>query len=200
MRRPRQTPLVTRPSNEPSSLPSRGPGDAGQLGLLLDAAKDMLGEEIRRTDRLETRSRHMITACGALFAVAMATTAGILNALLNAENGDLAGWVVPVVGGTAIVSLLGLLVAIGFTWQVQRLRGTNALPADTIDAYITWAEKGHVAVAKNLITSYADALRTRRTKNDDRAHGLKWATWACAFSAAASVSQLGAAIVALLLR
>src|SRR4051794_32060816 len=95
-------------SNQPSNLPAGNPaaGDT-QLGVLLDAAQDMLAEEIRRTDRLESRARHMSTTIGALFAVGMATTAAVLNALLPSDTSKgtgLADWVIPTVGGLALTS------------------------------------------------------------------------------------------------
>jgi hypothetical protein len=188
---------VTSPSNNPSDIPSTTPEAGGtQLGLLLDAAKDMLAEEIRRTDRLETRSRHLITACGALFAVVIAATVGLLSALLDAKNGEIDGWVIPTLGGFTIASVVSLGAAFAWTQTVQKLRETNALDPKTIDDYIVWAEKGHVAVAKNLITTYASLLRSRRGENDERAQDLKRAADACRVAAAASVCLLAAVIVA----
>jgi hypothetical protein len=191
---------VASTSNQPSNIPAGTPDDGGQLGLLLDAAKDMLGEEIRRSDRLETRARHMSTACGALFAVVMATTAGILNALLNAQNGNLDDWVIPVLGGAALASIVALGFALAWTLRVQTLRETAVLDPETFDDYIEFAEQGNVAVAKNLIGGYAQFLRSRREKNDERARDLKLTTWACGVSAVASLGQLFALFVALLSR
>ena len=85
----------------------------------------MLGEEVRRTERLETKSRHMFSATGALFAVVMAVTAGVLNALL--DQSAVEGWVYPVLGGAALVSTLALGMALAWTLQVQTLHTTDAL-------------------------------------------------------------------------
>jgi hypothetical protein len=134
----------------------------------------MLAEEIRRTDRLEARARQMSTAAGALFAVVMATTAGVLNALV--KKGQPLDEVVYWVGGFAILSNVSLFAAVAWTAQVQRTRDTDALDPDTIDAYVEWAEKGHVAVAKNLIKTYAILLRSRREGNEKRAVDLNSAT------------------------
>jgi hypothetical protein len=186
-------------SNQPSNIPAGAPDDGTQLGLLLNAAQDMLAEESRRTDRLESRARHMSTVCGALFAVVTATTVGVLNALLTATDNKLAGWVVPVVGGLAIVS--GVFTAITVAWAlgVQRLRNTAALDPDSFDAYVPYAEKGNVAVAKRLITAYTELLRSRRNTNNARADDLDHsATPACVIAVVASVAQFAAVFVALL--
>jgi hypothetical protein len=158
----------------------------------------MLAEEFRRTERLEIKSRHLFTACGALFAVVMATTAGVLNALLDAEQGNLAAWVLPVLGGAALASTVALGFALAWTLQVQTLHKTDALDADTIDQYVPYAEKGNVAGAKNLITTYAQLLRARRKNNAQRARDLKVATVFCGVAATASLLQLLAVFVALI--
>jgi hypothetical protein len=155
----------------------------------------MLGEEFRRSEFLETKSRHLATACGALFAVTMATTAGVLNALF--DRGEVHSWPY-VIGGLALVSLLALIVALIWTQQVQKLHETDALEPKTIKQYIAYAEKGNVGVAKHLITSYADFLQSRRDANEERVTDLKRAAVACTFSAIASVSQLGAAFLAVI--
>jgi hypothetical protein len=67
-----------------------------------------------------------------------------------------------------------------------------------IEDYVPYAEKGNVAVAKNLITSYAKLLRSRRAKNDERAKDLGCATVACGFAVVASLGQLAAVFVALI--
>jgi len=183
-------------SDKPSPIPSGGPDDGRQVGLLLDAAKDMLDEEFRRSDRVETKSRHAFAAAGALFAVVMATTAGVLNALL--DQSKVHGWVYPVLGGAALASIVALGVALIWTLKVQKLRKTDALEVTTIEDYIDWAERGNPAVAKKLIQIYARLLDSRRESNGQRAEDLKAATKACVFAAGASLVQLAAVFVALI--
>jgi hypothetical protein len=184
------------PPKNPSPIPSPRPDDGRQLGLLLDAAKDMLDEEFSRGDRIEAKSRHAFSVAGALFAVVMATTAGVLNALL--DESDVHGWVYPVLGGAALASIVALGFALSRTLQVQKLRKADALDPSTIRDYVDWAERGHPAVAKNLIQTYARLLESRREGNGERSEALKAATWFCIAAAAASLVQLAAVFVALI--
>ena len=55
----------------PLTNPDRRSRRRRQLGLLLEAAKNMVDEEFHRTERLENKSRNAFSACGALFAVVM---------------------------------------------------------------------------------------------------------------------------------
>jgi len=172
------------------------PDEGKQLGLLLETARSLVDEEFRRSERLETKSRSLFTSTGALFAVVMATTAGVLNALIDAQQVD--GWVYPVLGGFALISIVALIVAFAWVLEMWRLRESHALKADTIEQYISYAERGNIGVAKNLIKAYAKALGDRRLQNEAVAEDLINATRACAIAALASLLQLGAVFVALM--
>jgi hypothetical protein len=164
--------------------------------LLLDAAKNMVDQEITRGDRLDAKARNQFTAAGGLFAVVMAATAGVLNALLDEKN--VAGWVYPALGGAALASILGLAIALLWSREAWKLHATDALDPETLEQYVGHAENGVVAVGKNLILAYAQILRDRRAQNAIRAVDLKNASYACLFAALASLAQLAAVFVALI--
>lgn len=182
--------------NTTSSIPAGAPDEGRQLSLLLDSARDMANEEFRRSERLDAKGRNQFTLVGALFAVVMTVTAGVLNALLD-ENG-VAGWVYPVLGGCAIASVVGLSLA--FLWSAEswRLYRQDALDPDTLDQYVSFAERGNHGVAKNLIKAYAQILRDRRQHNRERVRDLKCASAACIVAASACLVQLAAVFVALI--
>jgi hypothetical protein len=46
---------MARTSHNPADIPSGSPDEGRQLGLLLEAAKNMLDEEFRRSERLARR-------------------------------------------------------------------------------------------------------------------------------------------------
>lgn len=182
--------------NNTSQLSPGSPDEGRQLGVLLDTARTLIDEEFRRSERLDSKSRNQFTAVGGLFALVMATTAGVLNALLDQDT--VADWVYPTLGSCALVSIVALLIALIGSLGAWRLRESDALDADTIEEYIPYAEDGNLAVAKNLVQAQAQILRNRRAQNADRAKGLEHATWACLISAVASLAQLAAVFAALI--
>jgi hypothetical protein len=93
------------------------------------------------------------------------------------DESDVHGWVYPVLGGAALASIIALGFALIRTLEVQKLRKTDALDPTTIKDYVDWAERGHPAVAKNLIQTYARLLDSRRKSNRERSEALKAATW-----------------------
>jgi hypothetical protein len=177
-------------------LPAGTPDEGKQLSLLLDTARDMVGEEIRRGDRLDSKSRNQFTVAGALFAVVMATTAGVLSALLDVSG--VPAWVYPVIGGCALGSILALGMALAWSIETWRVRPHDALDPETLERYVSHAARGNAVVAKNLVKAYSQILRDRRSQNQARVDDLKHATCACGFAALASLVQLGAVFVALI--
>lgn len=188
--------MGTEEPRNPSDIPAGGPDEGKQLALLLDTACHMADEEFRRSERLDAKSRNQFTVVGALFAVVMATTAGVLNALLSQTSVD--DWVYPVLGGCALTSIVALGLALTWSIETWRIRESDALDPDTLEQYVSHAERGNVAVAKNLVCTYAQILRDRRLGNKKRVDDLKNATIACGFCALASLAQLGAVFVALI--
>lgn len=192
--------MLTPERKPPSDAHELHPGSAEevseQLGMLLETARSMADEEFRRSERLDTKSRNQFTATGALFAVVMATTAGVLNALIDADKVD--RWVYPLLGGCALATIVALGLALAWSLETWRLRVTDTLDPDTIETYIPYAERANRAVAINLIQAYAHILRERQAQNKDRAHVLKRATVACGLAAVTSLVQLGAVFVALM--
>jgi hypothetical protein len=188
-------PLPPVPNNT-SQLSPGAPDEGRQLGLLLDTARSLIDEEFRRSERLDAKSRNQFTTVGALFAVVMATTAGVLNALLDQDK--VHGWVYPVLGTCALASIGALFAALIWSIEAWRLRESDALDPDTIEEYISHAEHGNLAVAKNLVQAQAQILRDRRAQNAQRARGLESATRACLIAAGASLAQLAAVFVALI--
>lgn len=188
---PRKTP------DETDELPSGAPDDASkQLDALLETARSLADDEFRRSERLDTKSRNQFTATGALFAVVMATTAGVLNALIDEDKVD--GWVYPLLGGCALATIVALTLALLWSLETWRLRVTDALDPDTVESYIPYAERGNRAVVIKLIGAYAHVSRKRQEQNKDRAQALKRATVACGFAVLTSLVQLAAVFVALM--
>jgi hypothetical protein len=182
--------------NETTELPAGSSDDGRQLAVLLDVAQSLVDEEFRRSERLDAKARNQFTAVGGLFAVVMAVTAGVLNALLGQRSvGD---WVYPALGGCALASIVALAFALTWSVEAWRLRKSDALDPDTIEEYVSYAERGNIAVTKQLIKAYAQILRDRRSQNAARAHDLKLATAACFLAGVASLVQLGAVFVALI--
>ncbi|MEJ7787881.1 MAG: hypothetical protein WKF96_24025 [Solirubrobacteraceae bacterium] len=188
--------MGTEETKSTRDLPAGAPDEGKQLSLLLDTARHMADEEFRRSERLDLKSRNQFTAVGALFAIVMATTAGVLNALLKETSVD--RWVYPVLGGCALASIVALGLALTWSVETWRLRKSDALDPDTLEQYVSHAERGNVAVAKNLVAAYAQILRDRRTQNSKRVDDLKRATVACGIAAFASLAQLAAVFVALI--
>lgn len=177
-------------------LPAGVPDDGRQLAVLLDVARSLVDEEFRRSDRLDAKARNQFAAVAGLFAVVMAVTAGVLNALLDQSAVD--NWVYPALGGCALTSIVALAFALMWSMGAWRLRKSDALDPDTIEEYVSYAERGNLAVTKQLIKAYAQILRDRRDQNAARARALKLATGACLLAAVASLVQLGAVFVALI--
>lgn len=190
------TPERKPPSDTHEVHPGSAEEASEQLGMLLETARSMADEEFRRSERLDAKSRNQFTAIGALFAVIMATTAGVLNALIDTDKVD--HWVYPLLGGCALATTVALGLALAWSLETWRLRVTDTLDPDTIETYIPYAERGNRAVAINLIRAYAHILRERQAQNKDRADVLKRATVACGLAGVASLVQLGAVFVALM--
>lgn len=167
-------PDTPRPAPE---LPAGSADDGRQLGILLGVARSLVDEEFRRSERLDTKARGQFTAVGGLFAVVMAVTAGVLNALLAQQS--IEPWTYPVLGGSALASIVALSAALLWSTEAWRLRKSDALDPETLDEYISYAERGNLAVTKQLIKAYAQILRDRRSQNAERASDLKAAAVAC---------------------
>jgi hypothetical protein len=182
----------------PTQLSAGAPDGGKQLDLLLNSAIDMANDEFRRSERLDAKARHLLITAGGLFTIGMATTAGVLNALLAEDK--VAGWVYPVLGGTALGSIVALLIAFAWSQEVGKVQQTDALDPDTLDEYIPFAEKGVEAVGKNLVSTYAQILRARRSNNAQRVGALKKLTIACGVAYVSSMAQLGAVFIALIFK
>jgi hypothetical protein len=185
-------------NTSPTPSPSDSSDPGKQLELLVGLAQNMVDEEYRRTERLENRGRQTFAATGVLFAVVMATTAGILNALT--KDSHVHHWVYILLGVTAAWSTLALCVALYATLEVDRTRKQDALDPKTIEQYIGPAQKGNPAVGATVANIYARQLRLRRDSNNARAADLKCARWWCGFAALATLCQLGAIFAAVIAR
>jgi hypothetical protein len=182
-----------------TNLPAGAADEGNQLGLLLDSAREMVDEEFRRAERLEGKSRNQFTAVGGLFAVVMATTAGVLN-LLPLNNQKVQGWVYPTVGGCAAFATLAMGIALALSLRAWKTSESDALDAQTIRDYVPYAERGNVAVAKRLIEAYAAILDDRRAQNKTRVGDLKCATKASVVAAIAVLVQLVAVFAAIIVK
>jgi hypothetical protein len=183
-------------TNRPARIQGGSPDDGRQLGLLLVSSREELNQELRRTERLENKARNALTSAGALFAVVMATTAGILNVIL--QHKTLPWWVYLALGLCAVASIVALGFAVWRTSKADELKLTGVLSVDSLKDYVGWAEDGHPAIAKKLIEANIGTLDRRRTRNDERAKHVQCARTACLVAAGASLLQLFGVFVALM--
>jgi hypothetical protein len=172
-----------------TDLPSGMPDEGTQLAVLLDAARELVSQEIERGERLDGKSRNQFAAVGALFAVVMATTAAVLNDLV-ANSGHPHQWVYISVGILSAIAVVTIGAAFAISVRSWHTRQVDTLDSETLRAYIPFAEKGNPAIVKNLINVYADILDDRRRQNSERSDAFKLATKVCTWAAVASLLQL----------
>ncbi len=198
----------------PTPIPGARNDEGKQLAVLLETARGLVAEEFQRSERLDAKARHQLTVVGALFAVVMATTAGVLNALLSVGTGSnrgvlavllegpstaaVAPWVYPTLGAFALASIVFLLFALLASARVWRTREMDALDPATIKEYVAYAERANLGVSKRLIDAYADILADRREKNNQRKDHLKTASVLVVIAGVASLAQLAAVFIALI--
>jgi hypothetical protein len=198
----------------PTPLPAIRNDEGKQLAVLLETARALVAEEFQRSERLDAKARHQLTVVGALFAVVMATTAGVLNALLSVGAGShrgvlgvlldgsvtatVAPWVYPTLGAFALASIVCLLFALLASARVWRTREQDALDPATIKEYVAYAERANLGVSKRLIEAYADILADRREKNKQRKDHLRTASFLAVLAGVASLALLAAVFIALI--
>lgn len=207
--------MSDKPQQRPATpLPATQDDEGKQLAILLDTARALVTEEFQRSERIDAKARHQLTVVGALFAVVMATTAGVLNALVRepqTERPELLGllfarsarasveaWVIPTLGGFALGSIFFLFCTFIASAGVWKAREQDTLDPETIKTYVAHAERGKVAVSKNLIDAYARILGDRRDANKRRIASFKRARFLAVLAGMASLAQLAAVFIALI--
>ncbi len=171
-------------------------GAATQLTILLDAATSIIDEEFKRSERLDAKSRNMITLTGTFFAVVQAVVAALINETLSATGTQAASplilWLM-VAGGVATV---GLGIALTWSYEAWRLRNDEALQVKTIRDYRDAAYAGNPAVGAKLVDAYAKIAEDRRKVNAERATAVDKAAIACGFAMFLIGTELVLAFVA----
>lgn len=166
----------------PPELQPRGIGTTGtatQLSILLDAARGLIDEEFKRSERLEGKSRNQIGITGTLFAIVQAIVVGLLNGVLAGDETHEASAFVPWLGLTGGAAMIAMLIAVLVSYRSWRLRDDPALGTKTITDYIEAARQDNPAVGVKLIGAYATIVEGRRANNAQRARALDRAAMAC---------------------
>jgi cellobiose-specific phosphotransferase system component IIC len=168
--------------------------------MLLDAATAIIDEEFKRSERLDAKSRNMITVAGAFFAVVQAVVAALINETLTAtatqETSPFVLWLCVAAG----ISTLGLLIALTWSYEAWRLRDDEALQVKTIRDYRDAAYSGNPAVGAKLVDAYAQIAEDRRKVNAERADAVDAAAIACGIAMALIGIELVLAFVAVAAR
>jgi hypothetical protein len=159
-----------------------GDGSATQLSILLDAATSIIDEEFKRSERLDAKSRNMLTVTGTFFAVVQAVVAALINETLGATATEPASPWIPWLMGAAGVAIIGLLIAVTWSYEAWRLRDDEALQVKTIRDYRDAAYGGNPAVGAKLVDAYANIAEDRRKVNAERASAVDKAAIACGFA------------------
>jgi hypothetical protein len=185
----------------PRQLPARhessSSDSATQLSILMSAAKDVIDEEFKRSERLDAKSRNQVSVTGAFFAVVQAGVIGLVNGgLRDASTGHVSAFVpwLAIAGGVAGVAMI---LAVALSYAAWRLRDDNALGMATIRQYIEPARAGNPGVGVHLVTAYAKIADDRRHVNRIRADALDRAAIACGAALGFVGIELSLAFVAL---
>ena len=187
--------------DEPAPLSSPVPGDGGasatQLSILLSSATEIIDEEFRRSERIDSKSRNQIALCASFFAVVQAGVISLLNGALGVNGlhhtaSPLVLWLASV-GGLAGTSLV---VAVVVSYRAWRLLDDPALAVKTIRDYLEPARDGNPAVGVKLVDAYSKIAEGRRKNNQLRTDALEDATKACGVALAFVAIELILAFVA----
>lgn len=180
----------------PARESDNGGSSATQLGILLTSATSMIDEEFKRSERLDAKSRNLISLVAAFFAVVQAGVIGLINGSLGATEHHPASSFVPWLAIAGGVAAIALIVAFAFSYRTWRLHDDPALSPETIDAYRNAAREGNPAVGVKLIGAYTEIAEGRRTNNEKRAKSLESASVACAVAMTCIAIELVLAFVA----
>lgn len=188
--------LMAESSEKPTNMPAKGDGGATQLSILLDATTALIDEEFKRSERLDAKSRSLITIAGSFFAIVQVVVVGLINGSLGPTETEAASsfvfWLA-VVGGLATVSLV---VALFLSYNAWKLRDDQALKVKTIRDYRDAARAGNPGVGAKLVDAYADIADDRRKNNANRAEAVGDAAIACGIAMALIGIELVLAFVA----
>lgn len=175
-------------------------GGATQLSVLLDAATAIIDEEFRRSERLDAKSRNMVTIMGAFFTVVLAVVAALINETLFAtstqDTSPFVLWLC--IGGG--VATIGVLIALTWSYEAWKLRDEEALQVKTIRDYRDAAYNGNPAVGAKLVDAYATIAEDRRRVNAERADAVEAAAIACGIAMLLIGTELVLALVAVAAR
>jgi hypothetical protein len=186
-------------TNIPATAYENPPATASQLTILLDAATAAVGDEVRRTERIE---RKIVAQAG--FTAALLLGGHVLVAALVAVlivPGDGSSFV-PFVAALAAVATIVSSVALGVSFRSWRLFDESTVALSSIGGsdYLGAALVGNPRVGINMVQHYAEIAMDRRTVNDGRVRALTSATTACFLSSACVAAEIALAFVAVAVR
>lgn len=183
-------------AESPTRMPRKGEGSATQVSVLLSAATSLIDEEFRRSERLDAKSRNLVTIAGSFFAVVQAVVVGLINGSLGAtETHDASSFILwlAIAGGFATIATV---VALFLSYNAWRLRDDEALAVKTIRDYRDAARDDNPAVGVQLVDVYANIAENRRSVNRKRAGAVDRAAIACGLAMALIGTELVLAFVA----
>jgi hypothetical protein len=156
----------------------------------------MIDEEFKRSERLDAKSRNLVSLAAAFFAVVQAGVISLINGSLAATETDSASSFIPWLAAAGGVAAVALIVAFVLSYRVWKLHNDPALSPETIEAYRDAAREGNPAVGVKLIEAYTKIAKGRRTNNEERAESLESAAIACAVAMTFIAIELVLAFVA----
>jgi hypothetical protein len=130
----------------------------------------MLDEEFKRSERLDAKSRNIITVAAAFFAVVQAAVIGLFNGLLTdgGTNSSFVVWL-SISGGLAGLQLVR---ALHEAYGVWKLRDDAVIETATLRDFLPAARDDNPVVGAKLVKAYADVIDGRRKNNEARATAL----------------------------
>lgn len=191
---------MNQPENIPLSPSEERAATATQLGLLLDAAKQAIDEEFKRTERLEQKARNQATFTATLYAGVQALVVGLFNGLLS--DGDQTSGFVPymaILGAIATLVAVGAFAASYRAWKLhtEALIGISSI---TSSAYVDAAAAGKQIVGIKLIDHYKKIALERRAVNEARVRSLSVARAICFVATLVLAAEIILAFIAVAIR
>lgn len=178
--------------SDPVGFPAReaaAASSATQLSILLDATRNVMDEEFKRSERLDSKSRNQVGVTATFFAVVQAGVISLIGGRLGSSVTATwsIDWFLPV---AAALAAIAMLVAVLVSYGSWKLRDEDALDIETIRAYVAYARAGDPLVGVKLIEAFAHIAEDRREKNEMRATALSHAVVACGATIALATVQL----------
>lgn len=190
--------------NEPKEIPrvasDQPAAAASQLGLLLDATKQAIDEEFKRTERLEQKARNQATFTATLYAGVQALVVGLFNGQLS--DGDQTSAFVPYIAILGAIATVIAVAAFAASYRAWKLHTEAVIRVSDItsETYVKAAAQGKPRVGVNLIEHYGDIAVERRRVNEARVRSLSFARVICFAATLVLAAEIILAFIAVAIR